>query len=158
MNKIKSVWELLKEDRIPNIFEEEHKCIGKVIFPSGKSSDTFEHIKTVFQDKLEKIYKSSIRNEYKLWIYDKYFLSAHRFLLTVHTVTATDLKKLDTFTDQYVKKWAGVPKCTTNALIHMRTGLNIKSITQLYEEAHLVSHTRTRLKGDNKVNHAWTAL
>jgi hypothetical protein len=47
------------------------------------------------------------------------FCSIH---LTVHTVTATDLKKMDTFTDQYIKKWAGVPKCTTNSLIHMRAG------------------------------------
>ena len=35
----------------------------------------------------------------------------------------------------------------------MRTGLAIKSITEMYEEAHMVSHCRTRLKGDGKVNH-----
>ena len=144
----------IKEDRIPNLFEEEQKFLGKVIFPLGKSSDTFEHIKGIFFEKLERIDKSPIRSEYKLWVYEKYFLSAHRFLLTVHTLTSTDLKKLDIFTDQYLKKWAGVPKCTTNALIHMRAGLHIKSISQLYEEAHMVSHARTRMKGDSRVNHA----
>ena len=127
---------------------------SKVVFPSGKSSDTFEHIKGIFKEKLERIDESPLRNEYKLWIYDKYFLGAHRFLLTVHTVTSTDLKKLDLFTDQYLEKWMGVPKCTTNALIHMRAGMHIKSISQLYEEAHMVSHTRTRITGDDRVNHA----
>ena len=86
----------IKKSIIPNLFEEEQKFLGKVVFPSGKSSDTFNHIKEIFKMKLDYIDNSSVRNEYKLWIYDKYFLSAHRFLLTIHTITTTDLKKLET--------------------------------------------------------------
>ena len=71
----------------------------------------------------------------------------------MHTVTATGLKKLDTFTDQYIKKWAGVPKCTTNSLLHKKAGLDISSITELFKEAHMISHARKRPKGDTKVNH-----
>ena len=47
-----------------------------------------------------------------------------------------------------------MPPCTTKAIFHLRTSLDIKSISQLYEESHCVSHTRTRLLGDNLVNHA----
>ena len=54
--------------------------------------------------------------------------------------------------DQYLKKWAGLPKCATNAILHLDTALNIKKISTLFKEAHTVSHTCTRLKGDRKVN------
>ena len=47
-----------------------------------------------------------------------------------------------------------MPHCTTNKIFHLRTSLDIKSISQLYEESHCVSHARTRLLGDILVNHA----
>ena len=72
--------------------------------------------------------------------------------MTVHNITETHLKKLDVFTDKYVKKWAGVPPSATNAILHARSGLHIKNISELYMEAHCVSHARTRLEGDSDVN------
>ena len=82
-----------------------------------------------------------------------YHLLSKRFLLTVHHLTETQLKKLDVFTDRFVKKWSGLPLCATNAIIHSRSGLNIKCISELYMETHCVSHARTRLEGDTVVNH-----
>ena len=114
-------------------------------------------MKEIFREKLENIDQTMVRNEYKLWIYQNYFLNSHRFLLTIHDITQTDLKVLDRFTDKYLKKWAGVPQCTTNALFHLRTGLDIKSISQLYEVCHCMSHARTRLQGDDQVNHVLTS-
>jgi hypothetical protein len=52
-----------------------------------------------------------------------------------------------------VKKWAGLPNSATNAVIHLPSGLDIKSISQLYTETHVLSHIRTRLQGDAIVNH-----
>ena len=89
-----------------------------------------------------------VRNEYKLWIYSKYFLPSIRFLLTVHDVTSTHLTLLDRLTHQFMKKWAGLPRCATNAIFHARNSLDIPSISSLYDEAHCVSHAATRLKGD----------
>ena len=51
----------------------------------------------------------------------------------------------------------GVPWCTTNYLFHLRPGLGIKSISQLFEECHCMSHARTRLLGYNGVNHVVTS-
>ena len=50
------------------------------------------------------------------------------------------------FTDKFVKKWAGIPPSATNALIHSKVGMNIKSISELYTETQRVSHTRTILQ------------
>ena len=54
--------------------------------------------------------------------------------------------------DQYLKKWAGLPRCATNAILHLNTALHIKKISTLYKEAHATTHSSTRLKGDTGVN------
>ena len=94
-----------------------------------------------------------MKTEYKLWILKNYLIPSKRFLLTVHTLPMTHLKALDTFVDQWIKKWAGVPKSATNAVIHLEAGLDIPSISTVYTEAHNVSHARTRLQGDMVINH-----
>ena len=53
----------------------------------------------------------------------------------------------------YVKKWAGLPRCATNAVFHMRNSLDIPSISSLYDEAHCLTHAATRMKGDGSVNY-----
>ena len=64
----------------------------------------------------------------------------------------THLTKLDTMVDQYLKRWAGLPKCATNAILHLDTALHIKNISSLYKETHAITHCSTRLKGDTGVN------
>ena len=78
-------------------------------------------------------------------------------MLTIHVLTETHLKLLNTLTDKAIKRWSGLPPSATNALIHMQEGLGVKSISELYTEVHSVSHTRTRLKGDPIVNSAINA-
>ena len=148
-----SVHYKIGEDVVPTIAEEEQKFLGRLLFFSGKSSETFNHIKETLLSKLKNIDSCAVRSEYKLKIYHKYLLPSIRFLLTIHDITATDLKKLDTLNDKFIKKWAGLPPCATNAFIHMNNTMNIKSITALYQETHCVTHTATRLKGDSAVNH-----
>ena len=137
------------DSEVPSIGDEEQKFLGKLLFFSGKSEETFNLIKDTFLRGIANIDKALIRNEYKLWIYKNHFLPSKRFLLTVHTLTQTQLQALDTLTDKALKKWIGVPRSATNVVIHMPQTLDIKSISQLYTETHTVSHTRTRLKGDS---------
>ena len=57
------------DDSIPSIRDEEQKFLGKLLFYTGKSEETFTHIKETFEESLTNIENSSVRNEYKLWIY-----------------------------------------------------------------------------------------
>ena len=132
----------LGEKRIPSIRDEEQKFLGCLLFYSGKSEETFKLIKETLGSALDKIEASLIRVEYKLWILKHYLLPSKRFILTVHNLTATHLKTLDTFVDQYTKRWSGVPKSATNVLIHSKEGMDIPSISSVYTEAHNVSHAR----------------
>ena len=45
------------ETEIPNIFQEEQKFLGKLLFPPGKLIDLFDYIKSEFEKKTNK-YKS----------------------------------------------------------------------------------------------------
>ena len=118
------------ETEIPNIFQEEQKFLGKLLFPTGELSDAFDYIKSEFEKKLININALLIRDEYKVWIYKHYFIPSIRFLLTVHAIQS-HLKKLDTFPN--VKKWTGLPPCATNAALHLKPGLDITSISTLYK-------------------------
>ena len=102
--------------------------------------------------RLENLEKTAIRSEFKLEIYKIYILPSIRFLLTVHDLPISLLSRLDTMADQYLKKWAGLPKCATNAILHLNTALDIQKISTLYKEVHATSHCSTRLKGDRGVN------
>ena len=140
------------KDKIPTIFLEEQKFLGKLIFPFGKSSETFEYIHNILSTKLQNLEKISNRNEHKLWIYKNYLIPSIRFLLTVHDLPKQNLRKLDTFTDKFLKKWCGLPPSATNAILHMKTGMDIPSITEIYTLSHCLAHLRTRRLGDAKVN------
>ena len=138
--------------QVPSIAEEEQKFLGRVLFFSGKSVECFQLLENIISEKLKNLDKTAVRNEFKVEIYKIYILPSIRFLLTVHDLPITYLKKLDTIADKFLKTWAGLPKCATTAILHLNTALNIKNISSLYKESHAVSHASTRLQGDDKVN------
>ena len=47
-----------------------------------------------------------------------------------------------------------MPRSATNVLIHLKEGMDIKSISQLYMETHTTSYIRTRQQVDASVNNA----
>ena len=105
--------------------------MGRVLFFSGKSSECFELLESKVKEKLQNLEKMAVRNEFKLEIYKSYVLPSLRFLLTVHDLPITHLKKLDAVAGC----WAGLPKCATTAIIHLNTALDIKNISTLYKES-----------------------
>ena len=68
MRGAKDVPFFIGDNRVPSIKDEEQKFLGKILFFSGKSVETFELIKDTFRKGIENIDKAMVRNEYKLWI------------------------------------------------------------------------------------------
>ena len=58
----------IADNRIPSIRDEEQKFLGRLLFFSGKSEETFKHTYEILKEALEHIEASLIRSEYKLWI------------------------------------------------------------------------------------------
>ena len=104
--------------QVPSIANEEQKFLGRVLFFKGKSAECFQLLESKIKEKLENLEKTAVRNEFKIEIYKIYILPSIRFLLTVHDLLITYLKKLDTIANKYLKTWAGLPRCATKAVLH----------------------------------------
>ena len=144
----------LSNQTITSIESSPEKFLGSQITFSGKQSDIYSFVHDGINTTLENIDKSLIRDEYKVKVYSQYVLPAVRFKLTVHELTNTNLNKLDSLSDRYLKKWLHIPPCGTLAAIHSDEGLGIKSLSHLFKESHAVSHATSRLKADSQVNTA----
>ena len=123
-----------------------------VDFYSGKQSDTLEYFKDKFEEKLKRMDECEVRDEFKLWMFQNYFLPSVRFILTVHELTPSSLKVLDSLSNIYLKKWAGLPNCTTMKVVHSSASLNISIISDLYLLCHALEVTNCRMKADSVVN------
>ena len=106
------------------------------------ANQTFSLIESTLRQSMERFETACVRNEYNLWMFKEYLLPSNHFLLTVHTLTPIKLSKLETVANIYVKKWAGLPQSATNAVIHLKGGLELRSISELYTGTHATSHAR----------------
>ena len=135
--------------------EESIKFLGSVVTFRQKPGEIFDHLRDKLNSILENIDKVNIRDEYKLRICTEYSLPSLRYALTVNDLHTTHLKSLDILLDKYLKKWSSIPKRGANiALLHAHKGLNIPNISELYRTCHSLAYGRSKLKGDDLVNHA----
>ena len=151
--KATSIEYSLDESNIPTLEKEPHKFLGSLLTFDNKEADVFEYLKNMIADGLSNIDKALVRPEFKLRMYSDYFLPSLRFHLTVNDIYATHLKELDALSDRYLKKWCGLPRPGTLAFVHMAEGLNIKSVSTLYQECHTSAYISSRTKADSNVNH-----
>ena len=152
--KPKSVPFLLDDNEISTLENDTHKFLGSNITFSGKQSDTFDIVKNHFETRLDRINKLVIRPEYKIQMYSKYVVPSSHFILMVHDLTATSIKDMDATVTRYLKEWAGLPQCSTPAVLYTQGLTHIKSIAQLYEESHTGAYISSRASADDNVNHA----
>ena len=142
----------LDDSIIPTLDEESHKFLGSLVTFKNTNLDVFQYLEKKLRSGLENIEKGLIRNEFKLKVYAEYFLPSIRFHLTVNDTSMSHLQQLDALTDRYLKLWSGIPRPGTLAFLHTPRGLNIKSISSLYEECHTNAYISSRVKADDKVN------
>ena len=77
-----------------------------------------------------------ICGEYKLWLYRNYIVSLLCFHLSVDAITKYAIGKLENLATHYLKKWLGLPRCTTQALLYYR-GVCCPSVSVVSREAKL---------------------
>jgi hypothetical protein len=91
-----------------------------------------------------------VQDEHKVSIYREYFLSANHFILLIHDLTKTDLKKLDDLTHIYLKSWLGMPQ-SSFLPVHSGLVMNVKSVSQFYKESRSLDIVMALVRGDNTV-------
>ena len=101
------------------------------------------------------ILNSYIRKEYKLRVFSEYALPSLRYLLTVHSLTDTQLESLDSIQSRLMKTWLNIPQHgATPSIMYSEKGLKIKLVSELYLECHTLAIASTLTKDDPKANHA----
>ena len=135
-----------------SVTDNRFKFLGSLVTDNDNSRSVYEYLSEIITSGLRNIDASSVRSEYKLEIYSRYFLPSLRFHVTVNDLCQSHLKQLDALTNRYAKKWSGLAHPATLAMLHMPEGLDIPSITDLYIECHTQAHVQIRKKGDSKVN------
>ena len=85
----------LGEDILETLEKEPHKFLGSFITFKNKQSEILQLVLEHFETRLKRIDELLVRNEFKVKIYSDYVLPASRFVLTVHNLSPTSLKKID---------------------------------------------------------------
>ena len=77
-----------------------------------------------------------IRGEYKLWLYRNYIISLLHFHLSIDAVTKGAVRKMENMATRYLKKWLGLPKSVTRAVLYY-PGVCCPSISQVSRQVQL---------------------
>lgn len=144
----------INNEEIHSIQNEEQKYLGRKIFFDGKDNSVYQYVRKMISTKLENLESTLVRGSFKVNIYKRYLKPSLRYFLTVYDLNKTHLQNIDTLCDGYVKKWCGLPKCATNAMLHMQATLDIPTVAFTHLESKATAITNTRVKGDSLVNAA----
>ena len=139
---------------IPSVLDTDVTFLGHRIFVEKTASSTYESVKATIAVKLENIDKSKIRQEYKVKIFKEYLLPSLRFLLITHDISATNLKHLDALETKYLKKWTGLAHSANTVVLRSKHFLDIKSFSDLNEEARAINTFNLRSTADRQVQYA----
>ena len=131
-----------------------HKFLGGIYSFSCSSSVVVSVVREKIVAQLKNIDELLVRNEFKVRIYTEYFLGSLRFLFSVHDLNKAQLQALEALTHSYLKKWLGLPRGASWALVHDTHGLNVKSISHLYLESRSLTLANIRFFSDGRVRHA----
>ena len=75
-------------------------------------------------------------------------------MFSIHDLGKSQISSLEDLTHSYLKRWLGLPRCASWALVHDVHGLGIKSVSHLYEESRALSLSNIRFFSDRRVRHA----
>ncbi len=98
------VYYKIGDDEVVTLKEGPHKFLGSNLTFSGNQSDIFQLVHGYFETRLKRIDDLYIREEYKVKMFRDYVIPSSRFMLTVHEVTSTNLDKLDSLCNRFLKK------------------------------------------------------
>ena len=113
-----------------NIKEKCTTFLGSIFASNAKArkkacNDKFAQEFTV---RLKRLDSAPIRGEYKVWIYRRYVVPSLHYELSVNGTSIYITKKLNSLATRFVKRWLGLCRSTTVAVIHHPSVLNIQTL------------------------------
>ena len=103
--------------------------------PLTTAQEARKHLFSEFSRQLNNLDKSPICGEFKLWIYKRFVVPSFHFHLAVNTITTSTIKKMQTNAMRKIKKWLGLTRSTSTAIVHHPDVIDIQSISELHTKA-----------------------
>ena len=86
---------------------------------------------------MKRIDSYTILDEFKVWIYQNYFVPSIHFLLCLSDITPSQLASIQCQITRFLKSWLKLPKCATLALIFHPKSLGNTHVPRFRELAQL---------------------
>ena len=122
-----------------NVSTKPAKFLGKIIgsTPSATKKATSQKLRDDVLKVLNRIDCCNIRGEFKVWIYQNYFIPSLHFYLCVSNITPNQLTSTQRHVTRFLKSWLNLPKCATLASIFHPNSLGIRYLPHFHEQAQL---------------------
>ena len=133
----------LGDNHTVNVSTKPAKFLGKIIgsTPHQTKKATSQKLKDDALAVMKRIDSCTIRGEFKVWIYQNYFVPSTHFFLSdffcVSDITPSQLASIQRQITRFLKSWLNLPKCATLASIFHPKSLGIKHLPQFRELAQL---------------------
>ena len=140
---------------VPNLADEgTTKVLGAIYGVSAEK--VAAQITGTLKKQMQRIDEANIGGATKLLIYNDYTIPAWKYRLAVQkepTVRARELRQLENIATGFLKKWAGVPRSATRAILYGRDGLGLTPFSQAVV-ATQVEVLEQAAKGDQELRRA----
>ncbi len=148
----KEVSFLIGDFKVPTVKDKPEKFLGSYITFFGKTSEVFEIIKSKLCDMMDNIDSVNIRGEFKTRVYTQYGQPSLRYILSVHSLTDTQLKELDNIQTRTLNQWLKIPKHGANRSgLYCGKGLGFKLVSELYFECRTMCLASSLVRADHRV-------
>ena len=110
-----------------NIKEKPTTFLGSIVACSSwsRKKKSNQKFSDQFIPHLQQLDKAPVIGEYKVWMYRRYVIPSLHYDLAVNGILVSISKKLNSLATRYIKKWLGLTRSTTVAVIHHPSVLNI---------------------------------
>ena len=115
---------------ITSIVEKSTTFLGSIVACNSKSRKKVANcaFSTILTTHLQGLDRAPVRGEYKVWMYRRYVIPSLHYELSVNGTTVSISRKLNLLATRYLKKWLGLCRSTTVAVIHHPAVLNIPTL------------------------------
>ena len=90
-----------------------------------------------FQQELDNLDQTSVRGEYKLWIYKRYLAPSYHCVMAVDPIPESAIKKMKSAALKKIKRWLNLPRCFTTSALHHPNVIDIPSLSEFRTKAKL---------------------
>ena len=111
----------IKDIEIASITEKPIKYLGKEYNPSLNDRSQVEDIIVGVKEKLRKVERDKLPGRYKAWILQHILLPRVMWPLTIYSIPATKVERVQQLFTAALKKWLGIPKSMSTDVLYSRS-------------------------------------